>query len=701
MATSNEKIFDAMVRQQVRLQAMGKGEAMQLVHLLEQQERTINGMIRARLEALGPNADFTTLRLKSFLKELDKKRNAVLRAGTQLKTSMKDVAAIELAASEAIVTSAIPFEVQLASPSLPALKEAVLNSPFGPADAKQLVDQWIKGVDASDAQRLAQAVSSGMANGETIDQIEKRVHDATNLTKQHVEALTRTAVNHSANTARNQFFEDNQDVVQALHWLSTLDGRTSPICRANDGKNRPVSGDDYENVPEPHLSTTGPQTPPAHLRCRSLMIALLDGETLADLKRPYVASKATRAQREKDFRKQAKAEAGDDWKKMSRAERNAKVKELRDDWNADVNNIGTVPADTTYDTWFRNQDPELQREILGKTKFEMWNEADQPHMDQFVDSKGNTLTIKQLNEKGFGADVELETPDPAIVAPEVVESPLEQAYRAERAELDHDLDQAVRDRVDLEEELQGFQDDLSKAKKGTNAYYIAEDRVKNIQRRLADHDDWMDDIRRRQQISDIKHRVAQRRARIQETQSGFDGTDEVAYNDWVDGLSKQDRGDLWDWGDTDGNAAIRRAMRDGTDDPELLRAIENLERLHAEAPANSGTVYRGFKPRREQWEEFLELGGVYDDSFHSATWDWGVAYQDFATSKFDSRRVNVVMTIKGSRRGKLIQTLTGHSNEHEILMPSGEYRIIGEPIAHEAIIGGNIETLWEIIVEEI
>ena len=62
------------------------------------------------------------------------------------------------------------------------------------------------------------------------------------ITRRNAQAIARTGVNHVANAAREQVWNENQDIIQCMYWAATLDGRTTAICRGNDGHGVPMPG---------------------------------------------------------------------------------------------------------------------------------------------------------------------------------------------------------------------------------------------------------------------------------------------------------------------------------------------------------------------------------------------------------------------------------------------------------------------------
>lgn len=395
MPTSNELIFDSVVKQQVNLQRLSKGEANKLIRTLAAADKELSGLISSRLVE-GQLPDFTTRRWQAMVTEIGRMRTSAIKAvGGSIDKAMSGTVDFALKDTKALYQAAIPVEVNFATPPLATIRELTRSKPFGGADMVQTLGEWMVNLKEADSGRIVGAVRQGVINGETIPQIQRRVMKATQLTRQNSEAIARTAVNHAGNTARQEFFNENEEVIEALRWTATLDGRTSAICRARDGQHDAVEiGGDMSSVPQPHISGS-PRRPPAHLRCRSIMIAILDADTIAELERPFVTDSRTRAVREKGFRADAKQRVGKEkWSEMSRKQRAAEMSIERKDWTR--KNVGTVPADTTYDEWLRRQSPEFQNEVLGEVKAEGFRNG--ITMDQYVDRQGNELTITDLRE---------------------------------------------------------------------------------------------------------------------------------------------------------------------------------------------------------------------------------------------------------------------------------------------------------------
>ena len=126
--------------------------------------------------------------------------------------------------------------------------------------------QMVKGWKETEVARMVQGVKSGFVQGLTTRQIVKNVVGPGGLgdvSERHAATVVRTALNHVSTQARLMTLEKNSDVVDRYEWVSTLDSRTSTICRSRDGQK-------YEFGKGP--------LPPAHPGCRSSIAPIVSSE---------------------------------------------------------------------------------------------------------------------------------------------------------------------------------------------------------------------------------------------------------------------------------------------------------------------------------------------------------------------------------------------------------------------------------------
>ena len=120
------------------------------------------------------------------------------------------------------------------------------------------------------------------------------------------ETVIRTAMQHVNSVARLKVWEDNDDIVKAYRWVSTLDIRTSSKCRHLDGEEFKIG--------------EGP-LPPIHPNCRSTTVAVLDS-TYEEFRTGLTRASAS----------------------------------------------GPVPQKLTYYEWLKRQSTEFQNSVLGDSR---------------------------------------------------------------------------------------------------------------------------------------------------------------------------------------------------------------------------------------------------------------------------------------------------------------------------------------------
>ena len=166
-----------------------------------------------------------------------------------------------------------------------------------------------------------------------------------------VMTLARTAINYASNVGRQSTWDENDDIIKGVRWVSTLDTRTTPICRDRDGEVYPVD--------------SGPR-PPAHPNCRSTTVAVT-----------------------KSFK-----EMGID------------LEDIEPGTRASMN--GQVPSKLTYYEWLAKQAASVQKEVLGPSRYKLWKTG-KITPDKFVNDYGKTLTLEEL--KAYYPGAFKKTPD--------------------------------------------------------------------------------------------------------------------------------------------------------------------------------------------------------------------------------------------------------------------------------------------------
>mgnify|MGYP000079246534 FL=1 len=254
---------------------------------------------------------------------------------------------------------------------LTATQGTMITLPNGKVLAKSF-----RGLAESQADLFAKTVRNGLLTGESTDKLARRLKgrlkfgdlgplsvrqlaqaggELTTVANRQVMALVRTSINQVANASSQQVYEANQDVTKQYRYVATLDSRTSPICRALDGKEF-----DYGKGP----------TPPQHFNCRSTTVPVIDYKGLgieppppSDLRRPNTAFGPSRSTRS-----------------------------------------DTVPSNQTYGEWLEKQPKAVKADVLGASKVSFFESrvkkvGPTQAIRDFVSQDGSELTLDQLKSR--------------------------------------------------------------------------------------------------------------------------------------------------------------------------------------------------------------------------------------------------------------------------------------------------------------
>jgi len=380
---SNREIHDALIRHQTYLLRYSSTVRNQIVELLNATEEAIAEKIRSKL---ANHKGFTSAsdwaRMQALLEILANIRGEAWDEATKYwYTESLSLAYQEPIVLEGIVIASLPVVVNTVMPGTNLLKHIVTSRPF---EGRVLKD-WAAAMREDDLRRIGVAIQVGMTMGESSDAIARRVvgtgafngqDGATQLTRTQVQSVTRTAVQHIANDARREFLQSNSDLFEEELFVATLDARTTPQCRANDGNTYAVG--------------KGPQCP-LHFGCRSLRVAIIDGNAIGD--RPFKAS--TEKQLLREWSEQnglSGVKNRDDLPRGTKGKFDTfarkRVREL----------TGQVPAKTSYNEWLKGQTLEFQEDTLGKAKAQLFRKGGLP-LDKFVARDGSELTLKDIAKR--------------------------------------------------------------------------------------------------------------------------------------------------------------------------------------------------------------------------------------------------------------------------------------------------------------
>lgn len=269
MSQSPAEFVTLATRAQVMLERLKSGEVLKFRPFLERMERDL----RMRITAADIDS-YQSARVAALLRSIEDDLSVIFgEYRTALTGDLIDIAvdqAIQEAEQFKIIAADPMFE-----PVVPAalqVRAAVMSAPLSVKGYNEgaLLEPWLEKWSDGQKDAITGAIRNGYYQGQSTAQIVKELRGTAGLNyKDGVLAridrsnatVVRTAVQHMAQTARNEFYADNSDIVKGVKWVSTLDSRTTIQCSSLDGRIFPLK--------------SGPR-PPLHPGCRSTTVPVLD-----------------------------------------------------------------------------------------------------------------------------------------------------------------------------------------------------------------------------------------------------------------------------------------------------------------------------------------------------------------------------------------------------------------------------------------
>lgn len=351
MATANEKLADAGIAHAIDITRYGSGTARRMIALMNRVDADLFAQIRAALERLPPES-FTVQRLDQMLVSVQQLNASLYRSiGEELDSELLALAGYEGSFQHQLISSVLPAQVAAALPVRAVTAEAVYAAAMARPFQGKLLSEALAGIEAARAGRIRDALRIGYVEGETIDQMVRRLRGTRaqkyadgllETDRRGTEALVRTAINHVSNYSRQALYEANPDLIQEWEFLATLDGRTTLTCAGLSGQTFKVG--------------TGPQ-PPRHWGCRSTSVPVL---------------------------RSAWAALG-----LSKSEIDPGTQASMD---------GQVSADLSYGDWLRTKPAALQDEVLGPERGKLFRDG-KVSIDRFTDRSGKVYTLDELRQR--------------------------------------------------------------------------------------------------------------------------------------------------------------------------------------------------------------------------------------------------------------------------------------------------------------
>jgi SPP1 gp7 family putative phage head morphogenesis protein len=329
MSTRREMV-DSTTRHQIYLQRYAGAQTKQILAFVQQLEDNV--LTKARYVKM----------LAGFKAFADSLTNYMVGG---VISNLQDLAQYEADFTKRIIDQSANTDVagfETVVPTVDQLNAAaftsIMDTTVGTGIGSYTVQDALENYGAKLAGGIVQLIRQGYAVGDPTDKISSDIQDyvGEKITQSQATAVSRTITNYVANSAKDTFYEENDDLITGYQVVATLDDRTTLECAALDGE--VFDKDNFES-------------PPYHWNCRSTYIGVIDPQY-------SISNPGT-----------SRPSRGED-------------------------GYEEVSAGTTYNAWLKTQSSEFQDSVLGKERGQMFRDG--ASVQSFVDHNYQPYTIDEL-----------------------------------------------------------------------------------------------------------------------------------------------------------------------------------------------------------------------------------------------------------------------------------------------------------------
>lgn len=316
---ARKALRDLAIRQQVLLERFKAGRVRGVMEALDKTYGATAGVLNALDKEV---SELTRKELQAVLSEMSAATTKVFQTATERLTDRFGEFADFQAELEGKALEVVGPSLRIKYPKAGVAYAEALAQPISATG--QLLPDFIQNWSDGETERLNNATRRAWGEGWTNQRLMQSIRGTKALgfkdgilatTRRNAEAIARTSVQHVASSARMATWEKNNDIVTGYRWVSTLDGKTTQVCRSLDGKVFKLN--------------QGPR-PPIHINCRSTTVAELDEKLGLD----FLDEGATRSSEN-----------------------------------------GYVPAGQNYYDWLKTQPAAFQNQALGKTRATLFRDG--------------------------------------------------------------------------------------------------------------------------------------------------------------------------------------------------------------------------------------------------------------------------------------------------------------------------------------
>ena len=375
---------------QARLQIIGSNWGEEINNALDATEKKFLEKLQKELKNFDfvPNQKKTLEQLKKINEKLVKIRaQAFADAQKSIEDESKKLSENEVKWAKR-VSKEMTGEGKLKEPSETLLSRVVENS----LSSGRTLQQWFLKIAFDDAARVETVVQQGFSSGLSIDEIVRQIIGTKandyrdgifNTTRNEANNIARTICNGIANSAKMAFYQANDDVITGVEILSTLDGRTCPVCASLDRKR--------------YKMDETPPSLPLHHQCRCVLLPVTPASDFADEQRP-MANADFMAEAKRNYSAKYPDKNFDD---LATSTKKKYYYQAMREYEARTGRPAYTQSDgaVSFRDYFNEHMTEQQRkDWLGPERYKLWKKGNIP-LDKFIPPyPQKRMTVEELKK---------------------------------------------------------------------------------------------------------------------------------------------------------------------------------------------------------------------------------------------------------------------------------------------------------------
>gem|GEM_PF-1642724 len=268
------------------------------------------------------------------------------------------------------------------------------------------IAEWLGKWERFDLERIASVCQRASVESLSVDEISKAIRGSKEsnfsdgiltTTKVGATMMARTIINGVSNNARVETIKANDDIIDGVKFVGTLDGKTCPHCGAYDGQI--WRGEEIASA----------RRPPIHPNCRCTLVPyveLRDEEgNVVELEEERPAANADfDALAKEAYNAQAKQKGWNRrWEDLSASTRLKYYYQAQKDYEKETGEPAyrQVPASLTFEDYFKAQPESFKRAWLGVKRYELYQKGSLNEKNIFSPDLGYQASTKNLvSEQG-------------------------------------------------------------------------------------------------------------------------------------------------------------------------------------------------------------------------------------------------------------------------------------------------------------